>query len=100
MEFDIFLPRQRLAIEYQGQQHFQVVEHWGGSEALARLQERDRRKKQICYDQGIKLVHFHYEDALTEAIVRERIVNTPPPNIPRHCLERVRESASLEAMRG
>ncbi len=80
MEFDIFLPRQRLAIEYQGQQHFHAVEHWGGADALARLQERDRRKQEICYEQGITLIHFHHEDVLTEAFVRERIVNTQSPD--------------------
>ena len=34
LELDIYIPSKKLAFEYQGLQHFQAVEHWGGKEKL------------------------------------------------------------------
>ncbi|MBL9219033.1 MAG: hypothetical protein JNG82_11130 [Opitutaceae bacterium] len=69
LELDVFVPAQGLALEYQGQQHFHPVEAWGGEEALARVQERDRLKARLCRKQGVTLVAINYTDPLTEEFV-------------------------------
>ena len=43
---DIFIPSRKLAIEYQGKQHFEPVSYFGGEEALLHTKERDLRKKE------------------------------------------------------
>jgi len=43
-ELDIFIPALKLAIEYQGEQHFVPVEVWGGKNALKITQHETRRK--------------------------------------------------------
>lgn len=40
LELDVFIKETNIGIEYQGKQHFESVEHWGGVEALKRLRER------------------------------------------------------------
>lgn len=52
---DIYLPARKLAIEYQGIQHDMPVERFGGEEAFTRQQARDRRKRELCDANGVKL---------------------------------------------
>lgn len=71
LELDIYIPDLNLALEYQGQQHFHAVKHWGGEEALTALQERDKRKLSLCEERGINLFLVNYYDPLTEEFVRQ-----------------------------
>ena len=73
MELDIYLPRQNLALEYQGEQHYQKVEHWGGEAAFTRLVDRDQKKQDLCKANGITLVSFCYSDVIDEGLVRDKI---------------------------
>lgn len=71
LELDIFLPGRALAFEYQGQQHFNAVDAWGGETALLELQERDERKRQICAGHAIRLVEISYYEPLSLEHVRD-----------------------------
>ena len=51
-----------IAIEYQGEQHYQAVPHWGGEEALAIRKQNDQLKEQYCKDNQIKLITIPYWD--------------------------------------
>jgi hypothetical protein len=46
--FDIYLPKYNIAIEYQGKQHFEEVSVFGGKEGLIKVQENDRKKRELC----------------------------------------------------
>lgn len=70
---DVFIPRLNLAIEYQGEQHFIPIDHYGGEAALARNQERDRRKAKACADNGVELIYFHYDEDFSEWAIREKL---------------------------
>ena len=58
---DIYIPSLRTAIEYQGIQHYMPVEFFGGEEALIQRKELDRQKKQLCEDNGVRLVEWPYD---------------------------------------
>jgi hypothetical protein len=73
LELDIFIPDERIAFEYQGQQHFYPVNHWGGREALEALRTRDARKAELCHLHGILLIPFDFTEPLTEQHIRLRI---------------------------
>lgn len=73
LELDIYIQEINLALEYQGIQHFQPVEHWGGVGALTLLQERDGIKKRMCGRYKIKLVYFDYTEGLSSMYVAEKI---------------------------
>ena len=73
LEIDIFLPSRRLAIEYQGQQHFISIPAWGGELALKDLQDRDKTKAAKCRANGLKLVAIDFTEPLTVEHVRDRL---------------------------
>ena len=58
LTLDFYLPRYNIAIECQGEQHFEAVGYFGGKENLEKTQKRDITKKQLCKDKGVKLIYF------------------------------------------
>ncbi len=70
---DIFIPERKLAIEYQGKQHFEPVDFFGGEEGYKRNQERDARKLKLCKKSGISLIYFNYDEEVTEDLVKKRV---------------------------
>jgi hypothetical protein len=73
LELDVFVREENIAFEYQGQQHFYSVEHWGGQAALDALRIRDARKAVLCQRRGLLLIAFDFTEPLTEQHVRERM---------------------------
>lgn len=47
-------------IEYDGEQHFQAIPHWGGVEGLRHRQENDMKKNLYCAQHNIKLIRIPY----------------------------------------
>ncbi|MDD2236247.1 MAG: hypothetical protein PHP44_14475 [Kiritimatiellae bacterium] len=73
LELDIFIEEESIAFEYQGQQHYYPVEHWGGQKALDELRARDERKAELCLKEKILLVTIDYTEPLTEIHIQSRI---------------------------
>lgn len=57
---DIYIPSIKVAIEYQGRQHYEPVDFFGGKSGFESLKERDERKIKLCHENGIKLVEWSY----------------------------------------
>ena len=51
-----------LFIEYNGIQHYKSVDHWGGEEALAERQMRDKLKVDYCKDNEFDILWIHCDD--------------------------------------
>lgn len=64
--YDIYLEQYRTAIEYQGKQHYEAVELFGGDEGLQDNKERDKRKKMLSEEHGIKLLEWKYTVPVNE----------------------------------
>ena len=47
-------------IEFDGKQHFEPVEMWGGKEGLRKQQKRDKEKNNYCKENGIPLIRIPY----------------------------------------
>lgn len=73
MSYDIFISGLNIAIEYQGKQHFESVDFFGGDEAFLQLKKRDFEKKRLSEENGIRLVYINYWDDITLELVRERV---------------------------
>lgn len=58
--YDIYIPSKNVAIEYQGQQHYEPLPFFGGQKHFEEQIERDTRKKEISKKQGILLIEWEY----------------------------------------
>ena len=47
MSYDVYICGKKVAIEYQGKQHFEPVEYFGGVENFHKQQERDKLKAEM-----------------------------------------------------
>lgn len=70
---DIYLPELALAIEHQGEQHYQPIEAFGGAESFAATRERDDRKRALCRENGVTVVDVRYDAPLTLPSLRSRL---------------------------
>ena len=73
LRFD-FAVENDIFIEYNGKQHYEPIEHFGGEERLEYQKEHDKRKKEFCKENEYKLIEIPYwdfeniEDILTEEL--------------------------------
>jgi hypothetical protein len=65
---DVFIPEKLIAIEYQGLQHSQPVEFFGGQDAFEKTLERDERKRLLCEENNVNLLYV-YPDTDTERFI-------------------------------
>lgn len=70
--FDFYLPDYNLLIEYQGIQHSQPVDFFGGQKQFLRQQEIDSYKKELALQQGYQIIYIDYteKDNLKEILVQ------------------------------
>jgi hypothetical protein len=59
---DFFIPSLNAIIEYNGIQHYESVDYFGGQEAFERQQERDMALRQYCKEHKIKLIEMPYTE--------------------------------------
>jgi len=62
LRFDFYLPNQNTCIEYDGKQHHESIEYYGGLEKLKVTKLRDDIKNQFCLENNINLIRINYRD--------------------------------------
>ncbi|VVY07496.1 DUF723 domain-containing protein [Escherichia coli] len=62
LPFDFYIEDLNLCIEYDGEQHFQCSEHWGGIKSLKQTQHNDKIKNTYCTENGINLLRLKYNE--------------------------------------
>lgn len=73
LELDVYIPKLKLAFEYQGIQHFKPVDHWGGKKSLEQVRRRDSMKKSLCELNGIDLIYIYYYEEISKELLEEKI---------------------------
>ncbi len=77
LSYDFYIPFMAMAIEYNGKQHEEAIEHFGGEEKLEKQKEHDRRKEQYASEHGIKLiVIWYYDEGNINQILAREILNS------------------------
>jgi len=71
--FDFYLEELNTVIEYDGKQHFEPVNHFGGLEGLKKTQERDKIKEDYCLKNDIRIIRIGYFEDVEEVL--EGILN-------------------------
>lgn len=62
LPFDFYLPEHILCIEFDGKQHFEPNEYFGGQEQFEKTIENDNIKNQYCKNNNIRLIRISYKD--------------------------------------
>lgn len=57
---DFFIKEYNTIVEYNGQQHYTPIEHFGGEIALQKQQQRDQDLRKYCQDNNINLIEIKY----------------------------------------
>jgi very-short-patch-repair endonuclease len=69
LRLDFYLPDYNIAIEYQGEQHFHPVKHFGGEKRYRDRIERDARKKCLCEQNNVKLLYVSFYKKPTYKVI-------------------------------
>ena len=73
MSYDCCIPELNLAFEYQGKQHFEPIDFFGGEEKFKEQVKRDKEKLKLSNDNGVKLIYINYNEDLTEDLIKRKI---------------------------
>ena len=63
LKCDFFLPKLNVVIEFNGIQHYEPREQFGGEKGLKRTQKSDNLKREFCSKNGIRLLEVRYDDS-------------------------------------
>ena len=74
LPFDFYLPELNIAIEYQGRQHYEAIEHFGGEKQLHLQRHHDWMKRKYCRDKDITLITISYKENV-EKVLKNIIKN-------------------------
>ena len=69
LPFDFYLPEHNICIEFQGRQHYEKIDFFGGTEGFKKQIERDKIKENYCLNNNIKLLKFKYNDNVYNNLV-------------------------------
>lgn len=75
MAFDFYIPNNNTAIEFDGIQHFEPVDLFGGEKQFATQKRNDSFKTQYCKDNNINLIRIPYWefDSIEEILNKELV---------------------------
>ena len=66
---DVFVPSRRIAFEYQGKQHFEPIDFFGGQVAYAKTVKRDEIKAQKCKSNGVLLIQWQFDEPIKLSVL-------------------------------
>lgn len=67
LSYDFYIPGQNILIEYQGKQHYQPIDHFGGEATFKKQQKHDQMKLDYAKEHGYDLIAVPYtEDTLSK----------------------------------
>ena len=58
--FDFFI-QNKYIIEYDGEQHFKPIQHWGGKHQYNKNHQHDLLKNKYCFDNNIPIIRIPYD---------------------------------------
>lgn len=84
-EVDIWIPHIKLAIEYDGKQHFEPIKYFGGESVFIEQQKRDKNKDKLIKEHSDDICHFirfNYKDVISRdkveaLLIAKNIINCP-----------------------
>lgn len=73
LPFDFYLLDYNLCIEYDGEQHFKILDYFGGVKKYEALKKRDEIKTKYCLLNNIKLLRIKYNEDISSILFKNLI---------------------------
>lgn len=73
MSYDIYISEKKIAIEYQGRQHFEPIEFFGGKKSYLETINRDKEKLSLSEAQGVSVVYFNYWEKIDKETLLKKL---------------------------
>jgi len=70
LSFDFYLPKYNICIEFDGKQHYESINFFGGKDGLKNSIKRDKIKNKYCKNNNIILIRIKYNENV-EKILNE-----------------------------
>lgn len=70
---DVYIPSLKVGIEYQGKQHYEPIDFFGGEEAFEKLKQRDAKKKALCESNGVTLIEWKYDEPISKKRLQDKL---------------------------
>lgn len=70
---DVYVPSMRIGFEYQGMQHYQPVNVFGGEDHFVRQITLDKRKRTLCKDNDVFLIEWKYDEPISKIVLKKKI---------------------------
>jgi len=74
LPFDFYLPEYNTCIEYDGKQHFEINNFFGGKKSFRMIKNNDNIKNEFCIKNKIKLIRIKYTDNIRKKLIFENII--------------------------
>lgn len=71
LPFDFYLSELNVCIEYNGIQHYEPSQIFGGVKGFERVVKSDGIKKEFCKKEGIKLIIIKYDEDVNKILTKE-----------------------------
>lgn len=68
LSYDFYIQKYNLLIEYQGNQHYESVDYFGGEDQFKKQQEHDKRKRDYAKLHNINLLEIRYDEDVNTAL--------------------------------
>jgi len=73
MHLDVYIPELKIAFEYQGRQHSEPIEYFGGKDGFEQLRKRDKKKFELCKENDLRLFYIHERQDFSEEVLRDML---------------------------
>ena len=74
LRFDFYLPDLNFIIEYDGKQHFEAINFFGGIEGLKQTKIRDKVKNNWARKNNIKLIRIKYNNKKINSFLKAKLL--------------------------
>ena len=70
---DVYIPSLKIAFEYQGLQHYESVDFFGGEDEYLTRQINDKKKKDLCRINDILLIEWKYDESINKITLDKKL---------------------------
>jgi very-short-patch-repair endonuclease len=70
LPFDFYLIDHNTCVEFDGKQHFESIDHWGGVDTLNKVKRHDVIKNEFCKSNNINLYRISFSDNVLDEMIK------------------------------